>query len=362
MGWLWTSNGDGKDIVENDPVKSLDNDLKEYLKQASSDRYRPGESSDGELLSTNAPDAERALVSGPELVTTVSQEQRGQSASQRPSGAPRESLYSDGRYADLWKTYESYNSISDKFATDQDRLRAIVEQHSDRRHEIGRTALENCANEQIEVQDCYKYGTWWDIMSICKKENRAANRCYEMQAKFLRALGYLSMPGRSPEIEERIQMHADKLYHSMLEHERLTAESKEKGLPPPDLKPIMSRENIAKIVNLTKTAKLASPTDGSATQAEKGSAADTERIETAILIEDLPEKTRTDLHKRLQGLTLEERALELRVFESDHELAKNSSKDILKILEHEKASRLDRRRRGTETVGDKMKRWWGGWD
>lgn len=46
-------------------------------------------------------------------------------------------------------------------------------------------------------------------------------------------MGYGSVIDRPAQVEEDIQMHADKLYNRMLDHEKAVAKAKEAGLPIP---------------------------------------------------------------------------------------------------------------------------------
>lgn len=72
-------------------------------------------------------------------------------------------------------------------------------------------------------------------MTMCREETKAFNRCYALQGKFLQALGYMSRSGSSDEEEERIQMHADKLYHRMMDYEAAVDRAKRSGTPIPPL-------------------------------------------------------------------------------------------------------------------------------
>ena len=71
--------------------------------------------------------------------------------------------------------------------------------------------------------------------------------------KFLQALGYASSFESDDDREERIQMHADKLYHQMLDYEQRVADARAAGQEPPpitslfnpDAKPVpLSGENV----------------------------------------------------------------------------------------------------------------------
>ena len=118
----------------------------------------------------------------------------------------------------------------------------VLESYQERKAQIGRAAMESCALEKYAESDCWSHGGWKDKMMMCRTESRAFNRCYAMQAKFLKALGYLSWEGRTAEEEERIQMHADKLYHEMLDREKVIEEAKVSGKPIPSFKPLIGEQ------------------------------------------------------------------------------------------------------------------------
>lgn len=59
--------------------------------------------------------------------------------------------------------------------------------------------------------------------------------------RFLKALGYLSVMDRSPEVEEDIQMHADRLYHRLMEQEAAVEEAKKEGKPVPKFEPLVPK-------------------------------------------------------------------------------------------------------------------------
>jgi hypothetical protein len=90
--------------------------------------------------------------------------------------------YKDGRYADLWKTYQPLNDVENSSKSDQEKISDVIDAYKHRKTEINRAALENCALEQWAVQECFDYGGWSAKMTMCRKENRKFNRCYELQA------------------------------------------------------------------------------------------------------------------------------------------------------------------------------------
>jgi len=101
---------------------------------------------------------------------------------------PSQSLYKDGRYAHLWKTYQSQADAEAESKSDQEKIGDVLEGYKYRKAEIGRAALENCALEQWEVNDCFRNGGWASRLTMCRTENRELERCYLMQAVHLRVL------------------------------------------------------------------------------------------------------------------------------------------------------------------------------
>jgi len=161
-----------------------------------------------------------------------------------------------------------------------------------------------------------------------------------MQAKFLKALGYMNMNGRSIEDDERIQMHADRLYRRMIEQERLREEAKSEGRELPEFEPVMSKGNLARMLGTA-----ASTTMGAQ---QKQSVLDT-----------ISEERRAEFEKRTEGKSVETVELELRALEA--EMAHNQvlSKDALSILEAEKRKRRERKEQGKMTFGDRIMYLWG---
>ncbi|KAL5338399.1 hypothetical protein BJX70DRAFT_366940 [Aspergillus crustosus] len=210
MPWFWSSsNGD------DDPVKKLDPKLRKYLENEAPDKYVPASSSPPVVEEKPAP-------AGPTLP------QEDDSA---PS-VPSKSLYPDGRYAHLWKTYKPpVEETGPGIGTQK-----VIEERRERGALVKRAVYENCAMENEILTMCYKKpDTWTQTLTQCDKENRTFNRCWATQGKFLNALGYATSEVWDTEKEEQIQLHADKLYHEMLDYEKKVEEAREADRPPPPL-------------------------------------------------------------------------------------------------------------------------------
>ena len=224
MGWFWGGNNN-----KDDPTKSLSPDLKEFLKEQQPRPYTPAQAP-----TTKPVEPLQKAKHDPRTLPDTNKK-----FEDRP--LPRESLFQDGRYKDIWKTYTPQDEITVATSSPIER---IVSARKDRRELIHRAALENCAFENEIQQTCFDGG---DLRSrvraratMCREETKAFNRCYQLQGKFLQALGYLTSSNRSDEDEEKIQMHADKLYHKMMDYEATVAEAKTNNNPIPPLSSIFN--------------------------------------------------------------------------------------------------------------------------
>jgi hypothetical protein len=259
--------------------------------------------------------------------------------------APPQSLYQDGRYAHLWKTYQNYEALENAGKTDADRLADIVRGYKERKAEIGRAALENCVEFQIGIKECFATGTWAQRAGMCKMENRAFNRCFEMQSRFLKALGYLAIQ-RSPEDDERIQMHADKLYYEMLDRERKIQEAKAQGLEEPNLPPLIQAD---------KTMEALGKDSAWARAREQARKVGLDELKLSSFT---PEK-QTEIKARIHGKSKAEQDLELQLVVGETRATIDWAERIKEQMEEERKNRADRRARGKETFGDTIKRYWG---
>ena len=95
---------------------------------------------------------------------------------------PPESLYPDGRYAHVWRTYRPLSAIENESKSDQEKLTDVLEGYKARKAQIGRAAVENCVFEQIKLDECYTNGGVAARMTMCRKEARGFERCYLMQS------------------------------------------------------------------------------------------------------------------------------------------------------------------------------------
>ncbi|KAF2440671.1 hypothetical protein P171DRAFT_368346 [Karstenula rhodostoma CBS 690.94] len=327
MGWLWGSS-DSSDAKSN-----LDPSLQDFLKK---------EAPTGPTPSLPSKPAERP-------------KEAAQPAQQQPAApegplVPPQSQFQDGRYAHLWKGYVPQNDLENRAKTEQDKLKDIVDSFNDRKAEIGRIALENCALEYMEQFDCFRAPkTYWQTATLCSAESKKFNRCYDMQSKFLKALGYLTLDVRSPEDSERIQMHADKLYQQMMEQEAAIDKAKEEGREPPKYESVLSKQNIARAMSGAPVS--AAPVAGKP-QPDDG---------TQDLWKLIKPDSRARYEALLAKMTPAEQDIEKAALVGEIQADIGQAKQVQDTYIEERINRMKRREAGQSTIGDTIKRLWG-WD
>ncbi|KAJ5735398.1 uncharacterized protein N7483_000523 [Penicillium malachiteum] len=311
MGWFW---GDNK----NDPVQKLDPSLREYLKQETPDKYVP------------APDLKQ-----PTATTTPSSSPIPESTESSEPKAPAQSLYQDGRYADLWKTYKPPASVDEN--TGMRGAERVIEKFKERGDTVQRAAMENCALEHEALTLCFQTGNWRkqieSRLTMCAAENGTFSRCFTTQTKFLQALGYASSFEYNPEKEERIQMHADKLYHQMLDYEKRVKEAKAAGLEPPPIKSLFNPEKVPSTPEKTEN-PLAFEIPGG---------------------ESIP--TGFKPSKPLHTLTPHERELEIRAFNSQLEQQKLYAEEATPFMKSQTDARSKRQEKAVSMFGETLGKW-----
>ncbi|EPE30318.1 hypothetical protein GLAREA_13041 [Glarea lozoyensis ATCC 20868] len=312
MGWLWGSSDHSNASKSKDPVRDLDPDLRDFLKKEAPQKY--------EAKTTPPPPPERTIPK-----PAIAEDQFEDDSKPK---VPPQSLYQDGRYAHIWKNYKSLSEVEAEGKSDQERMMDVMESHRTRQAELGRAALESCAVEQMEVSDCFRAGGWSAKTTMCRAENRKFDRCYTMQAKFLKALGYLAAYDR-PDVEEQIQMQADTLYHQMLDQEKAIETAKAEGKPIPAfpalLKAQMAKANVAQ---------------------------DLEKPEFDI--SSLAPRSQNPLKKRLEKFEGVEREIEELAIKAEVAAAAEMSGKIDHVGRQQLEERELRKAQGRETIADKV--------
>ncbi|KAI9697488.1 MAG: hypothetical protein M1820_007823 [Bogoriella megaspora] len=336
--WFWgpsDPNGNSK-AKSQDPIRNLDPDLRKYLEQETA---KP------------SPTSVQSTQQSPSYTEQVTpQIQRIPTPPQKKPAIPPEALYQDGRYAHLWKNYRPLSEIENAHKTPQDKLADIVDGYKTRKASLQRAALENCANEQIAISECFKKGGWHARSTMCSAETKVLDRCYLLQGKFMKALGYLALEERSTEEDERIQMHADTLYHRMLRQEAEAEEARKSGMELPAWQPVVPiRDEKEK------------EGQAFARAVKREMMCGDEAGKKPLRLEDLPpDKQKAIAEKaRMDRMTPYEKALEMQAISQQIAVSEKYAKEIVPVLEEDARLRKERREQGKETFGDKMIRFWG---
>ncbi|KAF2654332.1 hypothetical protein K491DRAFT_679800 [Lophiostoma macrostomum CBS 122681] len=327
MGWLWSGSSSSSSAKD-----QLDPSLRDFLDREAPSGQRPS------LPSKPAPKPS----------TPAQQEQL---AEETAPLAPSQSQFQDGRYAHLWKNYTPQDILEDRSKSEQDKLRDIIEAYNDRKKEVGQVAMENCAFEYMEQYNCFKNPGFVDAITLCRAQTRVFNRCYETQAKFLKALGYLTMDTRSPEDSERIQMHADRLWQQLKEQEALIEKAKEEGQPLPKFESVLSRQNVARAVAGGPPPTTSVPVVGDLDPVDR-------LAETDVWANVKPE-ARQQYEKKLAELPPERREIERQALLGELRANNGIAKQVEVAFIEERINRMKRREAGQATIGDTIKRLWG---
>ncbi|KAF2752097.1 hypothetical protein M011DRAFT_482853 [Sporormia fimetaria CBS 119925] len=327
MGWLWGSSDSSTD------QNKLDSSLREFLKTEAPTGPNPA------LPPKPKPQT-------PEATKPVTEPSPTEKETPQAPAVPPESQFQDGRYAHLWKSYVPQQTLENRGKTEQDKLREIVDAYNDRKASIGRAAMENCAMEYLEQFNCMKNPSFTQAMTVCRTETRKFNKCYETQAKFMKALGYLSMNAADPERDERIQMHADKLWQQLKQQEEAIEKAKEEGTEMPQFESVLSSRNVAE----TRPGK---PVPSLATiDAQKPGQDDD-------LWSGIKPERRAEYEKKLSELPAEERDLERQALLGELRAQTGMAKQVEEAFVEERINRMKRRELGQATIGDTIKRLWG---
>ena len=324
MGWLWGIS---------DKADKLDPSLRDFLKKEAPSGPKPTLPAPPKEKPADAPAPQPA----PAAPVAAAADQPDKPA------VPPESLFQDGRYAHLWKNYTPQNVLTDRGKSEQDRLRDIVDAFNDRQASIGRVATENCALEYMEQYECFQNPkSWLSLGTLCNAESRKFNRCYDMQSKFLKALGYLTMDARSPEEDERIQMHADKLYQQMLAQEAEMEKAHKEGRPAPEFESVLSKANVARV-----------------TAAKKISQSTVSPDEESRIWAQIKPDARKEYEKKIAELPPADQEVERMALLGELRAQTGMAKQVEAAFVEERINRMKRKEAGQATIGDTIKSWWG---
>lgn len=165
--------------------------------------------------------------------------------------------------------------------------------------------------------------------------------------RFLKALGYLSTYDRPPELDEKIQMHADTLFHRMLDQERATEEAKAAGKPIPEFPPIVASLPDAALALSTQA------------PASSDTAASSPPQQVLLTPAQLSPKAQAQLAERLKGLSPAEREVEEKAVAMEIAAGQILAGQIGQLFEEQGKEKRERKARGEETFTDIVNGWFG---
>lgn len=175
--------------------------------------------------------------------------------------------------------------------------------------------------------------------------------------RFLKALGYLSAYDRPASVDEEIQMHADTLYHRMLDQEKAQKEAEEAGLPIPQFPPIIPKATAA--VQSPAPSSLPSPVEPEAAAQTRSAVDVSERAEEGKKRDYLTPEARAELKKRMKDKPEVVRELEEKAMRAEAESDASVAKRVIALQGSAKEQRQARRAKGEATVGDTVSGWFG---
>ena len=187
MGWFdfW---GERK----SDPLGRLDPEVKAFLERESPVKYH--EPSKPRVGSEPKPKKGEGGQQSPpsstkdgQYAAQQQQQRQGGGTASAPAAAgapplPQESLFQDGRYADLWKTYRPIQQVEADTKTDNEKLNDILDAYKERKRLVAKAAVENCSQEQFEWRRCMFEGGVRAKATLCRGEVKAFERCYGAQS------------------------------------------------------------------------------------------------------------------------------------------------------------------------------------
>jgi hypothetical protein len=130
-------------------------------------------------------------------------------------------------------------------------------------------------------------------------------------------------------------MHADTLYHRMLDQEQAMEAAKTEGKPIPTFAPLLSEQGKF-MPSPTAPKPQSTPEDNK------------------VRASDLPASVQASLKERLVGLNDEERELEERAIKAEIQAGEQVAERLGSIFEKQEEERRIRKEQGKETIADKV--------
>ena len=166
--------------------------------------------------------------------------------------------------------------------------------------------------------------------------------------RFLKALGYLSNYDRPASVDERIQMHADTLYHRMLAQEKAIEEAKAAGQPIPTFPSVLSPNETPVATTATEYTGTSPPPVADDLPALSQETVRAVKPEAAL-----------ELRKKLKDMDPYAREAEEKAFVAELRSADEAARKLELFNTKICDERQKRRDEGKATVGDTVSGWFG---
>lgn len=178
MGWFWGSSNQTQD-----PTTKLDPELQDYLKKERPATYTTDDQSLRQLTPTQSIRTSERLNTASNTSSTDDKPVEDKPSDDKPA-VPAASLFPDGRYAHLWKTYKPLAEV--EAADTSNAAQRVIDKFKRRKDSVHAAAMENCAVEHEELTKCFNKSDWLAMLkaraTMCSDENRKFSRCYTTQA------------------------------------------------------------------------------------------------------------------------------------------------------------------------------------
>jgi hypothetical protein len=234
--------------------------------------------------------------------------------------------------------------VQSRGETEIDKLKRLEEDNETRRAKLGQAALENCVFEQLAELDCLKNGSATRRLTMCRPEKKTFSRCYEMQCKFLKALGYWDAIHDASRADA-IQMHSDKLWQRLQDQEKAIQLAKDEGKPLPQFESVLSASNVQAVGG----SLLRPPEKKPSTNPN-------------YAFPSVPQELRATFDKRIKDMSREDAKIEEAAFLGEMASKRDMMVKAAGYLRAEGDARRQRYETGEASMGDRIKKWFTNWD
>lgn len=156
-------------------------------------------------------------------------------------------------------------------------------------------------------------------------------------------------------------MHADTLYHRMLDQEAAIAEAKAQNLPPPSFEPLLSPSDATPAEPTQHTTSTGQPISASAAATISSARPLSYEESKDMYLRKLKPNVREGLEQEWEKnkLSAEERMLAARAYAMEAEAGIGVANQLGELMQETQRKREERRKEGKGTLGDTINGWLG---